>query len=133
MDRVSFRLEQKTPVLLGQARVREAMSWTYDYDELLEHDLSWTCISRARDRSTRRVGLSPRTPDAYKQDLDKAEDLLDEAGWIDSDGDGIRDKEIDGRRVPFEFTLLHLPNGNRASSVDTAEGVPREDRHQFAT
>jgi peptide/nickel transport system substrate-binding protein len=44
-------------------------------------------------------------PEPYQQDLDKAEDLLDEAGWTDSDGDGIRDKLIDGRRVPFEFTL----------------------------
>jgi peptide/nickel transport system substrate-binding protein len=32
--------------------------------------------------------------------------LLDEAGWIDTDGDGIRDKEINGRSVPFEFTLM---------------------------
>src|SRR5690606_8415221 len=40
------------------------------------------------------------------QDLDLAEKLLDEAGWTDSDGDGIRDKLIDGKRVPFEFTIL---------------------------
>jgi peptide/nickel transport system substrate-binding protein len=45
-------------------------------------------------------------PAPYRQDLDKAEDLLDAAGWKDSDGDGIRDKLIDGRRVPFEFTML---------------------------
>jgi peptide/nickel transport system substrate-binding protein len=32
--------------------------------------------------------------------------LLDEAGWVDSDADGIRDKEINGRVVPFEFSLL---------------------------
>jgi peptide/nickel transport system substrate-binding protein len=34
--------------------------------------------------------------------LDTAKKLLDEAGWIDRDGDGIRDK--DGKK--FEFTLL---------------------------
>ena len=45
-------------------------------------------------------------PQPYQQDLDKAEDLLDAAGWVDSDGDGIRDKEINGRRVPFRFTML---------------------------
>jgi peptide/nickel transport system substrate-binding protein len=32
--------------------------------------------------------------------------LLDEAGWIDHDNDGIRDKEINGRLVPFEFSML---------------------------
>jgi peptide/nickel transport system substrate-binding protein len=44
-------------------------------------------------------------PPLVKQDLNKAEDLLDEAGWNDSDRDGIRDKRINGRLVPFEFTL----------------------------
>jgi peptide/nickel transport system substrate-binding protein len=43
---------------------------------------------------------------AYRQNLDKAEALLDEAGWIDRDNDGTRDKEIDGRLVPFEFSIL---------------------------
>ena len=33
--------------------------------------------------------------------------MLDEAGWIDHDGDGIRDK--DG--VPFRFKLSY-PSGN---------------------
>jgi len=45
-------------------------------------------------------------PEAYQQNLDKAEALLDEAGWTDSDGDGIRDKMIDGKLVKFEFSLL---------------------------
>jgi peptide/nickel transport system substrate-binding protein len=35
-----------------------------------------------------------------------AEALLDEAGWVDRDNDGIRDKEIDGTLVPFEFSML---------------------------
>lgn len=38
-------------------------------------------------------------------DLKKAAELLDEAGWKDSNGDGIRDKMIDGKRVDFKFTL----------------------------
>lgn len=32
--------------------------------------------------------------------------LLDEAGWVDGDGDGLRDKLVDGRRVPFSFELM---------------------------
>jgi peptide/nickel transport system substrate-binding protein len=40
------------------------------------------------------------------QDLDKAEDLLDKAGWVDSDNDGIRDKIVDGKKRKFEFTLI---------------------------
>lgn len=40
-------------------------------------------------------------PHAY--DLDKARALLAEAGWTDSDGDGVLDK--DGQRFEFELTL----------------------------
>ncbi len=32
--------------------------------------------------------------------------MLDEAGWVDSDGDGVRDKMIDGQRVKFEFDIV---------------------------
>ena len=31
----------------------------------------------------------------YEYDIRKAEQLLNESGWTDSDGDGIRDKMVD--------------------------------------
>jgi Bacterial extracellular solute-binding proteins, family 5 Middle. len=58
---------------------------------------------------------SQKKLEPYKQDLDKAEALLDEAGWIDRDNDGVRDKEIDGRSVPFDF---------RSSSISNRCGSP---------
>ena len=42
-----------------------------------------------------------KTLKPYEFDLKLANQLLDEAGWADTDGDGIRDKEIDGQRVPL--------------------------------
>ncbi len=39
----------------------------------------------------------------YPYDPKKAEELLKEAGWVDSDGDGIRDK--DGVKFAFEFLI----------------------------
>ncbi len=38
----------------------------------------------------------------YQFDLDKAKSLMDEAGWIDSDGDGVREK--DGQKLEFSLT-----------------------------
>lgn len=36
-----------------------------------------------------------------------AQDLLLKAGWKDSDGDGLLDREIEGKKADFKFTLLY--------------------------
>jgi len=41
-------------------------------------------------------------------DVEKAKQLLDEAGWKDTDGDGIRDKMIEGEKIPLSFTFQFL-------------------------
>jgi peptide/nickel transport system substrate-binding protein len=95
----------RTPYF-SDKRVRQAMSYAFDYDEFLNkitHGMYQPC----RGTFNPAAWYFPKNgPQPYKQDLDKAEDLLDAAGWTDSDGDGLRDKEINGRRVPFEFTLM---------------------------
>ncbi len=47
----------------------------------------------------------------YPYDPGKAREILKDEGWVDTDGDGVLDKEINGRRVPFKFTFL-TNNGN---------------------
>ena len=42
---------------------------------------------------------------SYGYDPAKAMQLLSEAGWRDSDGDGVLDKVIDGENVPFRFEI----------------------------
>jgi peptide/nickel transport system substrate-binding protein len=41
----------------------------------------------------------------YEFDLKKAAELLDQAGWKDSDGDGIRDKTISGKKLNLTLSL----------------------------
>ncbi|HET7152458.1 MAG TPA: ABC transporter substrate-binding protein, partial [Candidatus Kapabacteria bacterium] len=47
----------------------------------------------------------------YEYNPDKAKQLLKDAGWKDSDGDGILDKTINGKKVDFKFTMM-INSGN---------------------
>jgi len=95
----------QTP-FFSDARVRQAMSWAFHHEEMLRklrYGLDEPCNGIFHHTSR----WAPKTPPPfYRQDLDRAEELLDEAGWVDSDGDGIRDKMIAGRRQRFEFSIV---------------------------
>lgn len=59
-------------------------------------------------------GYSEKAADAYTYDIDKANELLDEAGWSETDADGYRTK--DGEKLD-----IVLPYG--AGSIINAEGA----------
>ncbi|QGJ71576.1 Oligopeptide-binding protein AppA [Planctomycetales bacterium 10988] len=109
-----FGWNTKTPYF-SDKRVRQAMSYAFNHDELLNVLLYGLC-----DPSTGTFHpQSPWYPEEglkpYKRDLKKAEKLLEEAGWVDSNGDGKRDKEVNGKRLDFKFTILVM---NRPDRVD---------------
>jgi peptide/nickel transport system substrate-binding protein len=92
--------------LFEDVRVRRAMAHAMDYEEMLD-DLCFGLYQRCYGPFSKGSWMYPENPaPLYEFDLDKAEDLLDEAGWVDDDGDGVREKVINGRKTPFEFTLL---------------------------
>lgn len=81
-------------------RVRQAIAYGVDADELIEKVLYGLADRNYGPMPTALFPFNPAIEQyGYHHDLDKANALLDEAGWIDSDGDGIREK--DGR--PFEI------------------------------
>lgn len=52
----------------------------------------------------------------YPFDPAKGVELLREAGWSDTDGDGVLDKVIDGKRIPFRFEIkINAGNSTRKS------------------
>ncbi len=103
-----FNWNLKTP-FFSDVRVRKAMGYAFNHDEMLEK-LCYGLYEPSNGIFHSTAWMAPKNPPKpYKQDLAKAEQLLDEAGWEDHDGDGIRDQEINGESVPFEFTML-CPN-----------------------
>jgi peptide/nickel transport system substrate-binding protein len=92
--------------LFADRKVRRALAHVMNYDEML-NDLSFGLYPQCRGMFAPDSWMFPAdAAEPFLQDLDAAEDMLDDAGWEDSDGDGIRDKVIDGKLVPFKFTLL---------------------------
>ncbi len=92
-------------------RVRRAFSHLLDVDKIVEA----VCYGLGE-----RVGtfVHPSVKDQYNEKLvlpdfniEKAKKLLTEAGWKDSNGDGVVDKTIDGEKVEMEVNIM-FNNGN---------------------
>jgi peptide/nickel transport system substrate-binding protein len=96
----------KTP-FFSDLRVRKAMSYAFDHKEMLD-TLCYGLYQPCNGIYHPTAWMAPKTdvPQPYTQDLDRAEDLLNEAGWVDSDGDGTRDRVIDGVTTQFEFSII---------------------------
>jgi peptide/nickel transport system substrate-binding protein len=103
---IGWNMDGNKVPFFTDVRVRRAMSYAINYDEMI-NDLSYGLYEQCHGVFHPNAWMYPKSPAApFRYNLDKAEDLLDEAGWVDSDGDGIRDKVVNGRRVRFEFSLL---------------------------
>jgi len=92
----------KNPILEDK-NVRQAFAYAIDRDELVEK------IGRSAGKPGS-MGILPQdhiwfNPDLpqYEHDADKAMQTLEEAGWTDSDGNGIMDK--DGKELSFDIIL----------------------------
>jgi peptide/nickel transport system substrate-binding protein len=132
-----FTWNLNTP-FFSDARVRKAMGYAFNHKELLEKQ-NFGLFEAANGPYHQTSWMSPKPgPAPYIQDLDKAEALLDEAGWVDSDNDGIRDKLVDGKRVKFEFSIICTPVEERkigvicnVSPLDFAVLQERTVEHKF--
>ena len=98
-------IKQK-PFFIDQ-KVRRAMAYMIPVDEIIEVMM--------HGKASRQASLISPLKKTYNDtlqliplDIDKAKQLLDEAGWVDTDGDNIRDKVINGVKTPFSFKLSYM-------------------------
>lgn len=99
--------------LFSDENVRRALALLVDRDMIYEQSNN-TLYPSYNLVSTISIGYSDAFSQWYKENytsenaVEEAQKLLAEAGWVDTDGDGILDK--DGK--PFEFSLSEFSHDN---------------------
>lgn len=100
----------------NSAKIRRALTMAIGRKRIIRENLDDLGIeingtfyrySPAYDTSIEPLPYNPR----------QARRMLEEEGWFDSDGDGIIDKEINGKRVPFRFALTYFVKNPIVKSV----------------
>ena len=90
---------------LDDKRVRQAVAYSLDMDEMiqiLKNGEAIKCVGPVNPNMPyHKKDLNP-----YTQDIEKAKALLEEAGWTDSNKNGIVDKEIDGEQTELNIKIL---------------------------
>lgn len=96
---------EKTPYFQNR-NVRLAMTQAIDRERIISQNLN--------DMGVPITGpffrYSPSNDESIKPwpfDPEQSKRLLASEGWVDLDGDGIREKMMDGKKVRFEFSLLY--------------------------
>ena len=90
--------------------VRQALLYATDQQEIIDTIFQGLSPVAHGPLSAVTLGYSDLVETLYPHDPDRASELLEQAGWADSDGDGIREK--DGKVLTLRGYLMswgHLP------------------------
>ncbi|ADI37659.1 ABC transporter substrate-binding protein [Waddlia chondrophila] len=106
---------QATPFFKSR-KIRQAMTLALDRERIINQYLNGMGIEItgpfAHDSAAYDQSIKP-----WPYDPQFARELLEEEGWYDSDGDGVIDKEIEGKRVPFAFSLTYFVKNPTTKSI----------------
>ena len=92
----------------NDAAVRQAVAYAIDKDTISSNVFSSleTPSEQLLDTSLPYCNVETTT---YSYNVDKAKALLEHAGWVDSDGDGIREKDGPKLRVTLAYISTQGP------------------------
>lgn len=91
------------------ALVRRAMTLAFDRQRMIDEVLLGLGTLQTSPYYHGHPAVDPSV-EPWPFDLGEAARILNEAGWVDTTGDGIRNKTIDGEEHEFRFTLLAFDN-----------------------
>ncbi|TSC78654.1 MAG: Uncharacterized protein G01um101429_722, partial [Parcubacteria group bacterium Gr01-1014_29] len=98
---------QNSSIVLAEKSVREALLYATNRSMLVANVLHGEGVSAYAPIPPSTFGAldSGELKTKYAFDPSASALLLQNAGWKDADGDGIREKEIDKKTVPVSFTI----------------------------
>lgn len=97
-------------------KVRRAMAHLVPVDEIIEVLLHGEGSRQVAQLSNLKKNYND-TLKLIELDVEKAKQLLDEAGWVDTDDNNIRDKMVNGEKLQLSFELSYMSS---AASKETA-------------
>ncbi len=97
-------------------KVRRAMAHLVPVDEIIEVLLHGEGSRQVAQLSNLKKNYND-TLKLIELDVEKAKQLLDEAGWVDTDDNNIRDKMVNGEKLQLSFELSYMSG---AASKETA-------------
>jgi ABC-type transport system substrate-binding protein len=106
-------INHRNPII-ADVQVRRALTHIIDYDYFVNQVQRGMAVRIATPMPPNRVYYAKNLP-LPDFNIAKAKEILAKAGWADTDGDGILDKVIDGKRQPLSFRVL------AATSIKTNE------------
>ena len=110
---VVFNLQNPDVPFLQDAIVRRALYHALDREQLLNDVVGGHGVLASSPIPSNNWGHAPDTP-SYDYDPDEARRLLDESGWVDTDGDGTRDKN----GLPMQLILLTNDGPTRIALIE---------------
>lgn len=102
--------------LFKSKKVRQALTLAVDRERILRQNLNGMGIQTTGTFFV----YSPSYDNSlvpYPFDPQQALEILHEEGWYDSDGDGILDQVIEGKKVKFEFTLTYFVKNQTSKAI----------------
>lgn len=109
---IGYNADSKEKPFLADPKVRRAFAHALDREKIIEKIFFGNAVQVQSPIYRNRPEYDTAIP-FIEYDLSESRRLLDEAGWKDGDGDGIREKVVDGTKVKMEFNL-QLNSGNNA-------------------
>ncbi|MCW5924660.1 MAG: hypothetical protein KIS77_20240 [Saprospiraceae bacterium] len=103
-NRLAFNLRNPK---VQDKRVREALAHAIDYDYLINNVMQGLAQRIVSPINPAKTFYAKNLP-LREFNIDKAKTLLAEAGWQDTDGNGIVDKVIQGKKTDLKLELMAL-------------------------